>query len=68
MNSDNLKKALLDFKPEAKEREFLVMQGCLTNGIVQRSALDLNLCDNEKCVSCQQFHEALEKEAKKYGE
>jgi len=59
MDIDKLGKILLDLIPEPTDREWLVMQGCRTHGAVTRSTLDLNLCSDEKCVSCQQFHQSL---------
>ena len=42
----------------------MMMQNCLTNGLVNRTGLDLQLCNNPNCINCQAFHKAIEEELK----
>jgi hypothetical protein len=65
LDIEKLKKFMAELKPDT-DREFIVMQGCLTKGIVQRSTLDLNLCSNPDCTSCQQYHNSLKKHVENY--
>ena len=60
MNIERLKKELL--KVVNKEtRQFVIMQSCIERGLIQRTSVNLNLCSNEKCFNCVQFHESLKK-------
>ena len=61
LDTDKLKEYLLDLTPKDTDREFIVCQGCLTHGLVERSTLNLKLCDNKDCTSCQQFHNSFKK-------
>jgi len=49
-----------------KERKMVLYQGCKTYGTVKRDGLNLNLCSDPECVSCQAIHEAIKKEVENY--
>jgi hypothetical protein len=45
------------FKPNNKE--IVIGQGCLTNGYVTRSPVNLNICGNPNCKSCKEWDQAM---------
>ncbi len=47
-------KELLAINSEDDE-SMILGQYCRTNGFIMRSGNDLNLCNDSKCVSCQEF-------------
>ena len=59
ITKEELEQLILDITSKKTDREFIVMQGCLTYGTVTRSTSDLNLCNNKNCTSCQQYHESI---------
>lgn len=44
--------------------KIIMMRNCLTNGIIHSTEIDLKLCSNPECKSCQAFHKAIEEELK----
>jgi hypothetical protein len=48
------------------EREIVIYQGCITKGAVERSSINLNICDNPNCPSCKMLSDALAEEAKNF--
>jgi hypothetical protein len=48
-----------------KKPKYVMLQGCRTHGLVQRTELDLNLCGDPTCVSCSEFSKAMKEQAKK---
>jgi hypothetical protein len=61
-----IKEILLD-TPKVDDKEIVIGQGCLTNGYVTRSYLDLNVCNNPDCKSCREWDNAMKEEFKNYG-
>lgn len=53
-------------KNKESHSKIVIYQGCKTNGTVSRSGLDLNLCNDPTCPSCNMFNELLEEEAKNF--
>lgn len=41
------------------DRKITFFQGCVTNGLVERSAENLNICGDPKCTSCAQVQQLL---------
>lgn len=46
-----------------KGRDFILFRGCLTQGSVRTTPMDLNLCSSPNCKSCLQLKNALVKAA-----
>ena len=46
------------------KKPVMMMQNCTTNGLVNRTGLDLQLCNNPECINCQAFHKAIKEELK----
>jgi hypothetical protein len=54
--------------PKDNTRNFVVGQGCKTNGFITRDCFNLNICEDETCISCQSFaktfHEHMQEHVK----
>ena len=57
---DKLKEIIDDITFNNKSK-LILFQGCLTNGVVERTGLDSKVCDNPNCGSCRNFEEAIDK-------
>ena len=57
-----LKEAFIDNPPND---QFVVYQGCITHGLIGRSASNLNICGDPKCTSCMEMHNAMQEEGKR---
>lgn len=54
-------------RKEAYARRIVITQYCKTNGIVTHDgSLTDNYCSDPTCFNCNQFHELLAEEAKKF--
>lgn len=53
----------ITFAQNNKQR-VMMMQNCITNGLIERTTEDLQLCNNPECKNCQAFHKAIKEELK----
>lgn len=57
---------ILEQKKPSNDRNIVIGQLCKTRGHIVRTALDLNLCNDAECPSCQMIHKLLDAEAKNF--
>lgn len=58
----------IKFKPDIEHNQIMIGQYCKTKGFIFRSGLDLNICDDPECGSCNEFDNAIKKAANSFIE
>ncbi len=62
ITEDELKNFIRDISVHGTQNKSIVLyQTCLEKGLVERTALDSQTCDNPKCTSCRSFDENISK-------
>lgn len=51
-----------DRRIKEKEKTIIITQGCKTYGWVERTDMNLNLCDDRECTSCSELIKILANE------